>query len=290
MIRIYFNRRAWAIAIFAVAITASYFDSAVNSQEISQLPSAFASKDLARNKNNSARQTLVGVWTSEPYMYKGEKRQNTAFFEPDGTYSLIVSVADGVIWYVADRGTWSLENNTLYQNSQLRGTQSQGAMILSQDKYVYQGSTADASTTWQKIAPKPNLSAQQLVGTWAIESMNVRNNQIVPDLGNFTQMELNLIELNADGTFRIQSSNLTVPDYMKESTASGTWEYVNNGFADGILILKDSQGQVLSVSSVNWSSDNSSVFIINSGKVDVAKSEFENGKVEKLIPTDQKIN
>ena len=113
MISIYLNRRVWAIAISAVAITANYFDSAVNSQEISQLPSVSASKDLARNKDNSARQTLVGVWTSEPYTYKGEKRQNTAFFEPDGTYSLIVSVADGVIWYVADRGLRFLSDTVM---------------------------------------------------------------------------------------------------------------------------------------------------------------------------------
>ena len=289
MKKIYFDRRLSAIAASSiVAMTANYFDSAVNSQEISPILSAPVNK-IARNKSNTA-QTLVGGWIGEPVMYEGEKRQPIAFFESDGTYSLIMSIADGVSWYVANSGTWSLENNTLYQNSQRTG-KSQGAMSFpSQDKYVYQSSTSDAPSTWQKIAPNPNLSAQQLIGTWAIESMDVRNSQIVPALGNFTQMELNLIELNADGTFRLQSSNLTVPDYQRESTVGGTWEYVNNGFADGVLILKNPQGETMSISSVNWSKDGNSVFIVSRGKLDPTKNEFKIGKVEKLIPTDQRIN
>lgn len=288
MTKIYLGRRLLAIAIFAVTITANYFNWSVNSQEVSA-PSV--NKDLSRNKSNATAQTLIGGWTGKSYIDidHGEHRQQTTFFEPDGTYSSIISGQVG--WYLADRGTWSLENNTLYQTSEMTGKKSQGAMnFASQDKYVYVSSTSNDETIWQKVAPKPNLSAEQLVGTWAIEPLDIKDGRVVPDLSHFTKMELKLVELNADGTFRYQSSNLTVPGYLKEGNANGTWEYINNGFADGILILKNSQGQTISVSSVNWSSQGDYFVNINRTDFDPAQNKWITGKAEKFIPTDQNIN
>lgn len=201
--------------------------------------------NTVNNKNNgvkSASQQLVGGWTQTIVYDSGDKEQATVFFEPDGSWYFIRTKENGD-WYITTRGTWQLSDGILYQEFD-NGNSSQGSLkFTSNNEYYYQNENSQG--TWTRINSKPNLSAEQLLNTWSIRE---KTNSI------FFEQSSTLIELNSNGTFRYEKTEL-IAGSLRVSKASGTWEYVNAGYADGILLLKDSQGQLVSIGSINWTAN-----------------------------------
>ena len=244
--------------------------------------------NTVNNKNNSvksASQQLVGGWTKTIVYESGDKEQATVFIESDGSWSYIITENNGD-WYIAARGTWQLSDGILYQEFD-DGRSSQGSLnFTSNNEYYYQNENTQG--TWTRINSKPNLSAEQLLGTWSI----VVQDRIADSLiDNFYERPiLKLIELNPDGTFRYKSTDARFHGVsIKVSRSSGTWEYVNAGYADGILLLKDSQGQLISIGSVNWTA-NGKFLHINRSQYDPSKNQYNAGRLEEFQRTDSSID
>lgn len=252
-----------------------------------------ASKKLELNnkvnyKNNSIKsssQRLVGGWTKTLVFSSGEKEQATVFFEPGNSWYMIRTEENGD-WYIISSGTWKLSNGILYQTTE-DGKSHRGSLkFLSNNEYFYK--SENSQDKWRKISSNKNLSAKQLLGTWSIIAMKRRSGHLMI---NFSERSvLKLIELNANGTFRYKSTDATFPSLGIEIIRrSGTWEYINAGYADGFLLLKNSQGKLLSVSSVNWSSKGGFLNIHRS-QYNKNKNQYSTGKIEKFEPTKLRIN
>lgn len=257
--------------------------------EKNNLPREIKQQNTVNNKNNSvksASQQLVGGWTNKLISDSGEEYQQTGFFAPDGTYSAFIT--RNAVWYLANKGTWSFENGTLYQNSEMTGKKSNGTInFVSQDKYTYNSSTTNNKTTWQKVVPDPNLSAEQLFGTWSIVFQERVGGGLIDDISQ--TLISRLIELNPDGTFRYENlDGRHLQLGYRVGRSSGTWEYLNNGYADGLLSLKDSQGKLISIGSVNWTS-NGNFLHIHLSQFDFNKNEYTLGRIEKFNRTDSRI-
>jgi hypothetical protein len=244
--------------------------------------------NTVNTKNNSvksASQQLVGGWTQTIVYDSGDKEQATVFFEPDGSWYFITTKTNGD-WYITARGTWQLSDGILSQEFD-NGNSSQGSLkFTSNNEYYYQSENSQG--TWTRINSKSNLSAEQLLGTWSIVVQDRISGNLIDD---FSQRQiLKLIELNPDDTFRYESSDVRFPALgIKVSRSSGTWEYVNAGYADGILLLKDSQGQLVSIGSVNWSS-NGKFLHIHRSQYDPSKNQYTSGRIEYFNRTDLRID
>ena len=239
-------------------------------------------------KNKSVKtssQQLVGGWTQTIVYESGDKEQGTVFFEPDGSWYFITTKTNGD-WYITARGTWQLSDGILSQEFD-NGNSSQGSLkFTSNNEYYYQSENSQG--TWTRINSKSNLSAEQLLGTWSIVVQDRIGGNLIDD---FSQRQiLKLIELNPDGTFRYESSDVRFPSLgIKVSRSSGTWEYVNAGYADGILLLKDSQGQLISIGSINWTA-NGKFLHINRSQYDPSKNQYNAGRLEEFRRTDLRID
>lgn len=244
--------------------------------------------NAVNNKNNSvksASQQLVGGWTKTIVYDSGDKEQGTVFFETDGSWYFITIETNGD-WYVKARGTWQLSDGILYQKFD-NGRSSQGSLkFTSNNEYYYQSENGQG--TWTRISSKPNLSAEQLLGTWSIVFQKRISGTLIED---FSQTYISrLIELNPDGTFRYEYLDGRHLQWgYRVGRNSGTWEYVNAGYADGILLLKDSQGQLVSIGSVNWTS-NGSFLHIHRSQYDPSKNQYTAGRIEEFNRTDSRID
>lgn len=237
--------------------------------------------NTVNNKNNgikSASQQLVGGWTATAVSDSGKKIKDTILYDPDGTYSHIITINDQD-WYIYNRGSWQISEGILYETLE-SGERLEGSIkFISNNEFIYQ--SANGTTKWTRINSKPNLSAEQLLGTWSIRE---KTNSF-----DFDQSST-LIELNSNGTFRYEKTEL-IPGSLswRESKASGTWEYVNAGYADGLLLLRNSQGQLVSIGSVNWTS-NGNFLHINRSQYDPSKNKYNAGRLEEFRRTDSRID
>ncbi len=240
------------------------------------------------SKNNSIKsssQRLVGGWTKTLVFSSGKKKQATVFFEPGNSWYMIVTEDNGD-WYIISSGTWKLSNGILYQTTEDGKSYKGYLKFLSNNEYFYKSENSQGK--WQKISSNKNISTKQLLGTWSIIVMKRLSGHLMI---NFSERSvLKLIELNANGTFRYESTDARFPFIgIKVIRRSGTWEYINTGYADGFLLLKNSQGKLLSVSSVNWSSKGG-FFNIHRSQYNKNKNQYSTGKIEKFEPTKLRIN
>lgn len=244
--------------------------------------------NTVNNKNNgvkSASQQLVGGWTQTIVYDSGDKEQATVFFEPSGSWYFITTRTNGD-WYITARGTWQLSDGILYQKFE-NGRSSQGSLkFTSNNEYYYQSENSQG--TWTRINSKPNLSAEQLLGTWSIVVQDRIGDGLIDDI---SQIHISrLIELNSDGTFRYENlDGRHLQLGYRVSRSSGTWEYVNAGYADGILILTDSQGQLFSIGSLNWTSKGNFLHIHRS-QYNPSKNQYTTGRIEEFNRTDLRID
>lgn len=218
-------------------------------------------------------QQLVGSWFVTGTNNSGKKYASTIIYSPDGTYLQIYTAHNGN-WFIQAQGTWRVSNNILYENLGT-GEKLQGQVKFnSNNEFLYQGK--NGSTKWQRVNINQNLSANQLLGTWSVRKISLHFEQ------NST-----LIELNSNGTFRYRKLEL-YGGSLREGKASGTWQYLNNGYADGLLLLKDSQSRLISMSSINWSSNGSFVNRHRSS-FNPQKNQYYGGKKEEFKRTDLRI-
>ena len=121
--------------------------------------------NTVNNKNNSvksASQQLVGGWTVTTVDDSGKKIQNTIFYDTDGTYYHILTIND-LDWYIYNRGSWQVSDGILYENTESGENLKGSIKFISNNEFTYQ--SENGTTKWQRINSKPNLSAEQLLGT-----------------------------------------------------------------------------------------------------------------------------
>ncbi len=228
----------------------------------------------------SSSQRLVGGWTRTIVNDSGGKDRITAFFDSDGSW-FYIATRDNGYWYVLNKGTWRLSDGILYQTTE-DGKKFEGPLkFLSNNKFTYRDDDKSINK-WTKISSKGNLSASQLIGTWSM----VRMKRVASVLTRDTRSILNLVELNADGTFRYESARVGVGVKIKRLT--GTWEYTNSGYADGFLILKNSQGKIVSLGSIDWTSKENFLHIHRS-QFNRVKNQYSPGRIERFSRTKERI-
>jgi len=229
----------------------------------------------------SSSQPLVGGWTRTIVNSSGGKGRITAFFDSDGSW-FYIATRDNGYWYVLNRGTWRFSNGILSQTTE-NGKKYEGSLkFLSDNEFSYRDDN-NSINKWTKISRKENLSASQLIGTWSI----VRMKRVASVLTRDTRSILNLVELNADGTFRYESARVGVGVKIKRLT--GTWEYTNSGYADGFLILKSSQSKIISVGSIDWTSNKKNFFHIHRSQFNRVKNQYSPGRIERFSRTKNRI-
>ena len=235
--------------------------------------------NLKNNDTKSSSQQLVGTWAVTSVNNSGEKIISTIMYSPDGTYIQLLTLSNGD-WYVLNTGTWKLTDNILYENTEA-GENIQGPVkFISNDGFVYQGDNEE--TKWQRVGIDTNLSEDQLIGTWSI----VTQKRIGDTFIDYIVGIATLIELNSDGTFRYKSidARYSIAQIVTKRS-SGTWTYINSGYADGFLLLNDSQGKLVSFSSINWN-DDGNFLNINRSTYDRDKNEYSPGRIEKFERSD----
>ena len=235
--------------------------------------------NFKNNDTKSSSQQLVGTWAVTSVNDSGEKTANTIMYSPDGTYFNFSTLNNGD-WYIFDTGTWKLTSNILYENSEA-GKSIQGPVkFISNDEFIYKGDNGE--TKWQRVNINTNLSEDQLIGTWSI----VTQKRIGDTFIDYIVGIATLIELNSDGTFRYKSidARYSIAQIVTERS-SGTWTYINSGYADGFLLLNDSQGKLVSFSSINWN-DDGNFLNINRSTYDRDKNEYSPGRIEKFERSD----
>lgn len=261
---------------------------AIKNTENKNLVRETKQNNTANYKNNSVKsssQQLVGGWTVTTVDDSGKKIQDTIFYEPDGTYYHILTIND-LDWYIYNRGSWQVSDGILYENTESGENLKGSIKFISNNEFTYQ--SENGTTKWQRINSKPNLSAEQLLGTWSIVVQDRISGSLINDF--YQRAILKLIELNPDGTFRYKSTDARFSALsIKVSRSAGTWEYVNAGYADGILLLKNSQGQLVSIGSVNWTS-NGNFLHLHRSQYDPSKNQYTPGRIEEFNRTDLKID
>lgn len=284
--------RFWSTTIFtAIALTvADVSETVANPANISESQLTFTienndQKEPVAIANKSSAQTLVGGWQREVATSDAQKLRSTVFYNPDGTWLQLTTQADGT-WFAVSSGSWQLSGNRLFEQTQAGKNIAGQVKFPSNDTMLYQSedSSSNVSGEWNRISPNSNLSANQLLGTWSI----VLQDRVAGGLiDNFNEKSiLKLIELNPDGTFRYKSSDARFAfNGITVTRNSGTWEYINNGYADGMLVLRDNEGREISVGSVNWSADGEFLYITRSNR-DANTNTLSGGKVEKFQRSD----
>lgn len=220
----------------------------------------------------SSRQ-LFGSWSVTGTDNSGNKYIDTIIYSPDGTYIHIYTLNNGH-WFIKAQGTWRVSNNILYENPR-SGEKLKGSVkFTSNNEFLYQ--SEKGITKWQKVNINRNLSANQLLGTWSIKEKSI-----------YYRPMSTLIKFNSDGTF-FYSEKEIIGSYLTEQKKSGTWQYLNIGYADGFLLLKDSQEKLIYMSSINWSS-NGSFLNIHRSQYNPGKETYSKGKKEEFRRTKVKI-
>lgn len=243
---------------------------------------------LDNNLNKSSSQ-LIGGWSQETTLDSGEKVKYIAFFQANNSWTLFVRRVSGV-WYEVNQGTWELSDNILYQTDS-SGKEYKGALnFTSENEYVFKSYTSEAQGIWQRLNPKGNLSKEQLVGTWSLKDMNWTNGGFYESLSLRNQSSIKLLELNSDGTFRYKNTDGSFATTgITTSRNHGIWEYVDNGFEDGMLLLKNTQGQLFSRGSINLN-DDGSFFYIHRAELDRQTNKLSGGKIERFSRSELKID
>ncbi|MGD1918888.1 MAG: hypothetical protein ACFCAD_08335 [Pleurocapsa sp.] len=238
----------------------------------------------ANFKNNkSSSQQIVGTWSTRSVDDPDKKLTSTITYSPDGSFIYIVTLDNGD-WYINTTATWKLTGSTLsYQNSE-SGKNSQGSVKFpSNNEFVYISDGEE--TKWQRVDVNPNLSKDQLLGTWSIVLQDRVGSSFIDN--PFKRSDAKLIELNSDGTFRykgIDAGIIGLSDIVT-TKASGTWTYINSGYADGFLLLKDSQGNIFSFSSINWNEDGNFISI-NRSDYNRDQNKYDPGRIEEFRRSD----
>ncbi len=228
----------------------------------------------------SSSQRLVGGWTRAIINDSGGKDWITAFFDSDGSW-FYIATRDNGYWYVLNRGTWRLSDGILYQTTEERRKFEGPLKFLSNNEFTYRDYD-NSINKWTKISSKQNLSASQLIGTWSIVGMK----RVASVLTRDTKSILKLVELNESGTFRYESARVGVG--VKRKRLTGTWEYTNSGYGDGFLILKSSQGKIVSVGSIDWTSKENFLHIHRS-QFNRVKNQYSPGRIERFSRTKNRI-
>ncbi|MEM7595657.1 MAG: hypothetical protein AAF383_29830, partial [Cyanobacteria bacterium P01_A01_bin.83] len=159
--------------------------------------------------------------------------------------------------------------------------------FASNDDLVYVSDNGE--TKWQRVDVNPNLSKDQLIGTWSIDVQKRVGDSFIDNSFELSNGEL--IELNSDGTFRYKSIDagiIGLSDIVTKK-ASGTWTYINSGYADGLLLLKDSQGKLVSFSSINWNEDGNFISI-NRSNYNRDENKYDPGRIEEFERSDLDID
>ena len=238
------------------------------------------SSNSSRNKDNkSSSEQLLGTWAVTSVDDSGNKTTSTIMYSDDGTYILLATLSNGD-WYVFNTGTWELTDNVLYENSEAGENLEGSIKFISNDELIYQGDNGE--TKWQRVGINTNLSEDQLIGTWSI----VVQKRIEDTFIDYIVGIATLIELNSDGTFRYKSidARYSIAQIVTKRS-SGTWTYINPGYADGFLLLKDSQGQLSAFSSINWNEDGS-FLNMNRSTYDRDSNVYTPGIIEEFSRTD----
>lgn len=253
-------------------------------------PENLVKEELPLNKSTNSKvndikvssQQLVGTWMVAATNDSGEKYVNTIMYSSDGTFLHIQTTNSGD-WFVISQGTWQVTNNILYENIQ-GGENIEGSVkFLSSNEFVYQ--SENSTTNWQKVNINQNLSANQLIGTWSIADL-LKNGSSIIETPIRTGL-VKLVKLNSDGTsnFKITDARVIVPGAdIPIRRFSGTWSYINSGNADGLLLLKDSQGKLISIGRINWSSEQSFIY------VNPSSIQSGSGKVERFDRSNLSVN
>ncbi len=232
------------------------------------------STDSKVNGIKVSSQQLVGTWMATGTDDSGDKYTSSIMYSPDGTYLQIYTTSNGD-WFFLTSGTWRVANNILYENIE-GGDNIEGPVkFLSNNEFVYQGD--NGVTKWQKVNINQNLSANQLVGTWSIAGL-LKNGSSIIETPIRTGL-VKLVKLNSDGTFSYKTTDarVIVPGAdIPIRRFSGTWSYLNSGNEDGLLFLRDSQGKLFTIGRINWSSEQSFIYVHPS------KSRDSLGRVEKF--------
>lgn len=265
-----------------VATTVKSSELSSQSLQVKKANNDLATKNLQQHQSTNSKangiklssQQLVGSWAVTGTKNSGEKYTDTIIYSPDGTYLQIYTANNGY-WFIQAQGTWRVSNNILYENPS-SGERLQGSVkFTSNNEFLYR--SKEDTTKWQKVNINQNSSANQLLGTWSIKEKSIYYRQIST-----------LIKFNSDGTFRYAQKEI-IGTYLTVNKASGTWQYLNIGCADGFLLLKDSQGKLISMSSINWSS-NGSFLNIHRSQYNPGENTYSKGKIEEFRHTDIRID
>lgn len=246
-----------------------------------------------KQSNKQSAQTLSGTWTKEILDFdSGETIQHTIFYNTDGSYEHYVTRPNGT-WYELGTGTWQLNNGVLLEQSQT-GKTSQGSVKFNSDNEFYYNNNRENSLVngkWSRATPSDRISTNELVGTWSLKEMkDYDNGKLSESLKLNNQFSVKLLELNPDGTFRYKDTDGSFATTgITTSTVRGTWKLIDNGLADGVLLLKDTNGRAISGGTLNKTADGTLIQIHRS-VLDPSNNQLSKGRIEKLTSSDLDID
>ena len=64
---------------------------------------------------------------------------------------------------------------------------------------------------------------------------------------------------------------------------------MNNGLGDGVLLLKDSSGKVVSAGAIN-KTDDGTLLQIHQAQLDKTNNQLSEGRIEQFTPSDLDVN
>lgn len=246
-----------------------------------------------KQSNKQSAPTLTGTWAKEILDFdSGEKIQHIIFYTTDGSYEHYVTRPNGT-WYELGRGTWQLNNGILSERSQTGETFQGSVKFNSNDEFYYNNNEENSTVNgiWSRATPSDRISTKELVGTWSLKEVkDYGDGRLNESLSLNDQFSIKLLELNSDGTFRYKDTDGSFATTgITTSTVSGTWQLLDSGLADGVLLLEDSNGRVISGGALNKTADGTLIQIHRS-VLDRSKNQLSEGRIEKLTPSDLDID
>lgn len=243
---------------------------------------------IASNRERvAADKRLTRTLTATGWRQTGRAPDNAVidlFLYPNHV-AVVYSSRPSGLWFVVDRGTWRVSDGKLSLESDGTALPKGRSPTVSRDlaKISSQGELSFLDKTWRPIKPPTNRSEQQLVGTWAIRALERKQgNRYGFAFKNPPPSKR--IELYPDGTWRRKTltwAHLGVRRLLE----SGTWTYDNCGLYDGVLILKNSQGQTVSIGAIAWSSDGTQFTHINRAERDRETGKLKDMGRQAFVPT-----
>lgn len=225
--------------------------------------------------NKLSAETLVGAW-----IHKTDSGTiSRIYYQSDGTWIDFITLPDGA-WALYEKGTWQLVDGLLYRRTETGKEYKIKLELISSNEHDIYYLPSNKRERRERIVINSNLSADRLLGTWSIILQDKVAGGLIDNFGE--KSILKLIELNPDGTFRYKSSDARFAfNGIMVTRNNGTWEYINNGYADGILVIRNNEGQEIVAGNINWSTDKEFIYVTRSDR-DIETNTLSGGKIEKF--------